>query len=189
MRYRNYYCTPKYSDGERMYFGDVEGAPEIPMIEAETIDDFERLFHEAVDDYLDRRRSAKPRTRWGLIIAILVIIGLLVAMVLTCPKKEQHVNVLTEKFSYLLADSAGADKDANILGAMIGGAIAKQVINAYLIVEDHVLFSVGRLEYKGENNLLSVGAFGHIFTISNKELKRRVEQNKDSQEFLNRFKK
>ena len=40
----------------------------------------------------------------------------------------------------------------------------------------------------GEDNLLSVGAFGHIFTISNEELKRRVEQNKDMQGFLNRFK-
>ena len=188
MRYRNYYCTPKFSDGEKMYYGDVEGAPEIPMIEAETIDDFERLFHEAVDDYLDRRQTSKHQTRWGLIITLLVIIGILITAVLTCPKKEQHVNVLTEKLSYLFADSAGAEKDANILGAMIGGAITKQVINTYLIVDDFVIFSVGRLEYKGENNLLSVGAFGHVFTISNKELKRRVEQDKGTQEFLNLFK-
>lgn len=171
-----------------MYYGDVEGAPEIPMIEAENLDDFERLFHQAIDDHLDRRRDAKPRTRWGLIIAILVIIGLLVAMVLTCPKKEQHVSVLTEKFSYILSETAGAEDDFKILGAMLGGAIAKQVINAYLVVDDYVLFSVGHLEYKDEDNVLSVGAFGHIFTISNEELKRRMEQNKDSQEFLKHFK-
>ena len=188
MRYRNYYCTPKYSDGDQTYYGDVEGAPEIPMIEAESIDDFERLFHQAVDVFLDRRRSARPRTRWGLIVGILIIIGLLVAMVLTCPKKEQHVSVLNEKVSYLLSDTVGTEDDFKILGAMLGSAISKQVLNMYLIVDDYVLFSVGRLEYKGKNNLLSVGAFGHIFTISNKELKRRVEQNKDSQEFLNRFK-
>ena len=184
MKYKHYRCTPKYSEIEKLYYGTVEGVPEIPMIESKDIYDFEYLFHQAVDDYLDRRRSAKLRTRWGLIIAILVIIGLLVAMVLTCPKKEQHVNVLTEKFSYLLTESSGTDKDANILGAMIGGAIAKQVINAYLIVDDNVLFSVGRLEYKGENRVVSVGALGHIFTISNNELKHRVEQDKDTQELL-----
>jgi hypothetical protein len=171
-----------------MYFGDVEGTPEIPMIEAETIDDFERLFHEAVDDYLDRRSSVKSKTRWGLIIAVIIIIGLLVAMVLTCPKKEQHVNVLTEKLNYILSDTVDSEDDFKILGAMLGSAIAKQVLNMYLNVDDHVLFSVGRLEYKGENNIMSIGAFGHIFTISNEELKRRVEQNNDSQEFLNRFK-
>lgn len=188
MRYRNYYCSPKYSDGERMYYGDVEGAPEIPMIEADTIDDFERLFHQAVDDYLDRRQAAKPHTKWGLIIAILVIIGLLVAMALTCPKKEQHVTVLTEKMNYILSDTVDSQDDFKVLSAMFGSAIAKQVLNMYLTVDDYVLFSVGRIEYKGENNLLSVGAFGHIFTISNEELKRRVEQNKDTQDFLNRIK-
>ena len=188
MRYRNYYCTPKFSDGEKTYYGDVEGAPEIPMIEAETIDDFERLFHQAVDDYLDRRNASKYHTRWGLIVTLLVIIGILIAAVLTCPKKEQHVTVLTEKVNYLLSDTVGSSDDLKVLGAMFGGAIAKQVLNMYLTVDDHVLFSVGQLEYNGEDNPLSVGAFGHIFTISNEELKRRVEQNKDMQGFLNRFK-
>ena len=188
MRYRNYYCAPKYSAGEQMYFGDVEGAPEIPMIEAETIDDFERLFHEAVDDFLDRRQTSKHHTRWGLIVTLLVIIGILLSAVLTCPKKEQHVTVLTEKLNYLLSDTVDSNDDMKVLGAMFGSALAKQVLNMYLTVDDHVLFSVGRIEYKEENNLLSVGAFGHIFTLSNEELKRRVEQNKDSQGFLNRFK-
>lgn len=188
MRYRNYYCTPKYSDGEKMYYGDVEGAPEIPMIEAETIDDFERLFHEAVDDFLDRRQAARPHTRWVLIVTILVIVGILIAAVLTCPKKEQHVTVLTEKVNYLLSDTVDPSDDLKVLGAMFGGAIAKQVLNMYLTVDDHLLFSVGHLEYDGEDNLLSVGAFGHIFTISNEELKRRVESNKESQQFLNHFK-
>ena len=81
MKYRNYYCTPKFSDGEKMYYGDVEGAPEIPMIEAGTIDEFERLFHGAVDDYLDRRQAVKHRTRWGLIVTLLAIIGILLAAV------------------------------------------------------------------------------------------------------------
>ena len=110
------------------------------------------------------------------------------AAVLTCPKKEQHVAVLTEKVNYLLSDTVDSSDDLKVLGAMFGGAIAKQVLNMYLTVDDHVLFSIGHLEYDGEDNLLSVGAFGHIFTISNEELKRRVEQNKDSQGFLNRFK-
>jgi hypothetical protein len=35
---------------------------------------------------------------------------------------------------------------------------------------------------------VSVGAFGHIFTISREELKRRAEQSKESQEFLDQFK-
>ena len=188
MKYRNYYCTPKYSDGDKSYYGDVEGVPSIPMIEAENLDDFERLFHQAIDDYLDDRKTSKSKTRWGLIIAVLAILGILVAMVLTCPKKEQHVNALMENLSYILSDTAGGDDDIKILGARLGSAIAKPVVNTYLVVDDKILFSVGHFEYNGENNVVSVGAFGHVFTVSKEELKRRIEQNKDSQEFLNYFK-
>ena len=77
MKYRNYYCTPRYSDKEQMYFGVVEGAPKIPTIEAETIDDFERLFHEAVDDYLERRQDAKRRAKWGIFIPLIAVVGIL----------------------------------------------------------------------------------------------------------------
>ena len=188
MKYRNYYCTPRYSDKEQMYFGVVEGAPKIPTIEAETVDDFERLFHEAVDDYLERRQDAKRRAKWGVFIHLIAVVGILVAAVLTCPKKEQHVSVLTERLSYLFSDSAGAENDANILKAMLGSAIAKPLINTYLVVDDHILFSVGHLEYQGDDRVVSVGAFGHIFTMSREELKRRTEQSKESQEFLDQFK-
>ena len=188
MKYRNYYCTPKLSEGDSAYYGDVEGAPDIPMIEAATLDDFERLFHQAVDDYIERREAARPRTKWGWIISLLVLIGILIAAVLTCPKKEQHVEVLTERVSFLFSDSAGAENNANILRAVVSSALAKPIISTYLVVEDHVLFSVGRFEYQGEDNVVSFGAFGHIFTASREELKRRVENDKDSREFLNQFK-
>ena len=188
MKYRNHYCMPKYSEGEGVYYGNVEGAPKIPLIEAKSIDDFERLFHQAVDDYLDRSERSRSRTRWGLIFSLLVVIGILVAMVLTCPKKEQHVDALTEKATYLISDAAGMEEDIKIIGAMIGGAVSKQVINAYLIVDDYVVLSIGRFEYKGEENTVSVGAFGHVFTVSKKELKRRMEQSEGSQELKNLFK-
>lgn len=188
MRYRNYYCTPKYSDGDQTYYGDVEGVPEIQMIQAESIDDFERLFHQAVDDYLDRRRTSKSGTKWGLIITLLVLVGILVAMVLTCPKKEQHVDALMENLSYILSDTAGHDDDVKILGAMLGSVIAKPLVTTYLVVDDKVLFSIGHFKYNDEDNVVSVGVFGHVFTASKKELKRRIEQDKDSQEFLNHFK-
>ena len=67
MKYRNYYCSPKFSDGDKSYFGNVDGVPEIPMIEAANLDDFERLFHQAVDDYIDSRGIGKKGSKLGLI--------------------------------------------------------------------------------------------------------------------------
>jgi hypothetical protein len=183
MRYRNYYCTPKYSEGDKTYYGNVNGVPDIPIIEAENLDDFERLFHQAVDDYLDHRRKARSKTRWGMIISLLVIISILVVLVLTCPKKDQHVEALMENITYVLGDAAGED-DLKLLGSVIGSAIAKPVVNSFLVVDDMVIFSIGHIEYDGQDNIVSVGVLGHVFTASKEQIKSQLEQNKDLQEFL-----
>ena len=185
MKYRDHYCMPKYSDGDRCYYGSVEGVPEIPMIEAGSIDDFERLFHQAVDDYLDGRRAAGKKAGRGWLVAVLALIGILIAMALTCPKKDQHVDAVLEKISYLISDTAGAENDSQVLGAMLGNAIAKPLVKTYLTVDDYVLFSVGHFVYNGEESTASLGVFGHVFTVTRKELKRRLEQDGDAQEFLN----
>ena len=90
MKYRNHYCSPKYSDGDKCYYGNVEGFPQIPTIEVASIDDFERLFHQAVDDY--------------------------------------------------------------------------------------VVCSVGKYSYDGKDQVVSVGAFGHVFTIPKEKLKQAINE-------------
>ena len=187
MKYRNYYCTPRYSEGDKSYYGDVSGVPEIPMIEAETLDDFERLFHEAVDDYLDDLPTVTHRTRWGLIVSILAIVCVFIVMALTCPKKEQHVEVLSDRFSSILSEHMGQDDDLSVLGTIVGSKLAKGFIDLYVTVDDYVLFSVGHIRYDGEDRIASIGALGHIFTASKEQIKRRVEQDPDIQEFLNGF--
>lgn len=175
MRYRHFRCTPKYSEIEKLYYGIVEGVPEIPVIEADEIHDFERMFHEAVDRYLYDKRQSKPKGKGGL-VALVSLIAILAVMVLTCPKKEQHVSVLTDNISYALRSSQSSNKDdANVLGELLGTALAKPLINSYLTVNDYILFSVGHLTYQGEDRVVSFGAFGHIFTMSKEELKRRME--------------
>ena len=176
MRYKHYRCIPKYSECEKIYYGTVEGVPEIPMIEAKDIYDFEFLFKEAVDDYIADHKSARRNSKWGLVTTSIVVLGILVIAALTCPKKSQHVEVLSERFSSALSDRAGQEDDTKILGAILGSALAKQIINTYLAVDDYVLFSVGTFKYQGEDNVISIGAFGHIFTVSREELKRRMEE-------------
>ena len=187
MKYRNYYCNPKYSEGDKTYYGDVAGVPKIPLIEAENLDDFERLFHQAVDDYLDEFPTVTHRTRWGLIVTILAVVSFVIVLALTCPKKEQHVEVLSDRFSFILTDQIGQDDDLAVLGTMIGSKLTKGFIDLYVTVDDHVLFSVGRIRYDGEDRIASIGALGHIFTASKEQIKRRVEQDPDIQEFFNGF--
>ena len=170
MKYKNYYCTPKYSEGDKTYYGEVQGVPGIPLIEAENLDD---------------RLTVKHRTRWGLIVTILTILGVVIVMALTCPKKQQHVEVLSDRFSYILGDQIGQDDDLSVLGTMIGSKIAKGIIDTFITVDDYVLFSVGHVRYDGEDYIVSIGAFGHVFTASKEQIKRRLEQNPEAQQFFN----
>ena len=188
MKYKKYYCSRKYSETEKVYYGNVEATPEIPMIEAESIDDFERLFHQAVDDFLDGHKEAASGKKWRAAISALVIIGLLVAMVLTCPKKEQHGEVLSDRITYVIGDQLGLDDDLSVIGTMLGGAAAKKLLDTYLIVDDYFLISVGRSNYKGEKHIVSFGVLGHVFCASREQMVRNVEEDHELQEFFGQFK-
>jgi len=191
MKYRNYYCTPKYSDGDKIYYGEVGGVPDIPMIEAANLDDFERLFHQAVDDYLDGRREEKPQTKWGLIIAIAVVALLLVAAIATCPKKEQHVAFLADRVSTIVSEELeqqGGGGDLAPLGLLIGNAIIAPAVNNSLTVNDYFLFSVGKLSQEGKDTTVSIGAFGRIFTASKERMKQILQDNQYFNDYIDLLK-
>lgn len=178
MKYRGHYCTPKFSEGEKTYYGDVAGVKDIPMIEAADLDDFERLFHLAVDEYLDGRREERSRQFWSGIVAIITIIVVLGVAIVTCPKKEQHDATLINRISTVLSDELDQKGDDGFaaLGLWFGSAIIEHAIKSSLSVNDYVLFSVGRYKSEGEWKIISVGAFGHVFTASKGQIKQAVKE-------------
>ena len=177
MKYRNYYCTPKYSDGDKAYYGSVEGIPQIPTIEAESIDDFERLFHQAVDDYLDKKARKHSSTNWGCLLTILVLICIVVAAILTCPDKDKHTAAISDKVSSILNDELTEDADGfETLGVMLGNAIATPIIRNSVTVDDYVVCSVGKYNYQGKEQPVSIGAFGHVFTVSKERIKEAIQE-------------
>ena len=187
MKYRNYYCTPKLSEGDNAYYGDVEGAPDIPMIEAATLDDFERLFHQAVDDYLDRRSGAKPKANWGLIVTLIAIAAVIVASIASCPKKDQHVAFLTDRINTIISEElaeSGGGGDLAPLGLIFGNAIVVPLVEKTLTVSDDFLFSVGKIPVDGKERVVTVGAFGHIFSASKEQMKQALKDNKYMNDYL-----
>lgn len=185
MKYKNYHSFPRYYESEKVYCGCVEGVPEIHNIEAETLEEYERIFHHSVDDYIIARDKSKSRWRWGLIIALLSIVGIALAMVLSCPKKEQHLEAITEMV--LSLSSEQADPELVILGRMLGNPITTGLIRAYVTVDDYLLISVGRIDYDGKRTVVSVGAFGHVFTASKNRIRQKIEQNEDLRDILELF--
>ena len=149
MKYRNYYCTPKFSDGEKTYYGDVEGVPEIAMIEAENLDDFERLFKQAGDDYLSGKSETKPRKHFGWVIAAIVAVALLGIAVVTCPDKQAHKDailaVINEKLNENIQNnSKDGDEGLAVLGASLGTSISGWILDSGLTVDNKFVYSVGK---------------------------------------------
>jgi hypothetical protein len=181
MKYRNYYCTPKFSDGEKMYYGDVEGVPEIAMIEAENLDDFERLFKEAVDDYLSGKRESKPRKSLGWIIAAAVVVALLGIAVVTCPDKQAHkdaiLSVINEKLNEnIQKNTKDGDEGLAVLGASLGTSISGWILDSGLTVDNRFIYSVGKFNTGKEIKKVSVGVFGHVFTFSKEDVDKILKE-------------
>ena len=185
MQYRNHYSTPVYSDETKSYYGNVTGAPEIPEIRAATLHDYERLFHQAVDDHL--KAQGVKKVKWGRITGF-AIIGILLVMALTCPKKEKHVEVLTDRVTYVVDDLLGGqDAGIKLLGSFVGNTVSKPVINKSINLRNFLFFNVCTLTFRGEEYIVSVGAFGHVFTYSREALKDKVREKMDLQYLLDLF--
>lgn len=191
MKYRNYYCTPKFSDGEKTYYGYVEGTPEIAMIEAATLDDFERLFHQAVDDFLDRRGVVGKNSNWGLIITLVAIAAIIVAAIATCPKKNLHVAFFTDRINTIVTEElaeSGGGGDLAPLGLLFGNALVVPLVEKTMTVNDYFIFSIGKIPVAGKDKMVTLGAFGHIFSASKEQMKKALKDNKYMNDYLDLLK-
>lgn len=189
MRYRNLYISPKYSQGDGVYYGTVSGVPEIDMIEAENLDDFERLFHDAVDTYFVEKREhgSKKRLRW--LCFVIPIAAIIIIALLTCPDKNKHVDVLKDKIGSVLNEQLIGDSTdgLEVLGAALINGVLGQYIKNYLTVEDYALFNVGKATIGGNTNTVSIGAFGHVYTVPRKTLKKRLNESEEFQQLKDLF--
>ena len=181
MNYRGYNCNPKYSEEEKMYHGKIDGLPEAGEISGATIDDFIRAFHLCVDSILDGRTvSARKKNRSGWIV-FLVLVALVVTAALTCPDRKQHVQVISDRLSVLFEDSETKYDDYGIFGAFMEGLMETATIESMISVDDYFLFNVGKVTIDGEGHVMSVGAFGHVFTMSREQIRKRLRTTNGTQ--------
>lgn len=107
------------------------------------------------------------------LIKTIIVLGIIAGVMLfTCPEKEEHVDKLTRE----IVDSAIGDKgngdEANLLeelGDAIVGTISEAAVRIYveslLEVEEYKLLNVGKMYYDGENRVVTIGAFNHVFCL------------------------
>ena len=115
-----------------------------------------------------------------LIVIVVIVVAAAGAALVTCPDKQAHKDailaVVNEKIDEeLQTDDAGLQVLSSLFGT-IGSGIAGRVIENRLVVENHFLWSTGKIkDFDGDYQLVSVGVFGHIFTFSKEDLDKALE--------------
>ena len=131
--------------------------------------------------------TPKKKSHTGCLIGILLtIIALIAVMIATCPKTEQHKEVLSTVITATVNDAVH-DND-NITGnnfidnafRTISNAFAGKVIEAavdnLVTVDNYVVCSLGKVHYAGKDHIVSLGIFGHIFTVDEDDLEEAAER-------------
>ena len=65
-------------------------------------------------------------------------------MMVSCPKKSNHTEVLADRITSIINDEMGDDSVMLALSSLFGGSISKYVVNNCVDVKDYVLCSVGK---------------------------------------------
>ena len=90
------------------------------------------------------------------LISSAIIVAVLVAMVVTCPKEEAHYDAVSTSIS----------EKTSVAKPLVKYVLNKGVKNL-VNVKDYFLVSVGTYNLNDKNGIVSFGIFGHVYTFTN----------------------
>lgn len=154
---------------------------EIPFVEARPI-----LQATPQEENQQPQHAPKKKHHTGcLLVLLLSFVVLIATMIITCPKAEQHKEVLSTVITATVNDAV--NESDNITGnayldnafKAVSNAFAGKVIQAavdeLVTVDNYVVCSLGKVRYEGKAHVVSVGVFGHIFTVDEDDLREAAE--------------
>ena len=92
------------------------------------------------------------------LIGLLLVVGILAALFITNPSKEQHNNKMAEA----LNEKVGNSKEKSSLAHSLGMSIASKLMNNVVEVHNYYLFSLGEMNDK----TVTLGILGNVFIIN-----------------------
>jgi len=160
----------------------INKTEEIPFVEARPI--IPTAQQEAVQQ---PQPAPKKKSHTGCLIGILLTLVVLVAvMVVTCPKTEQHKEVLSTVITTTVNDAVNdndnltgntfIDNAFKTVSNAFAGKVIETAVDNLVTVDNYVVCSLGKVHYEGKDHIVSLGVFGHIFTVDEDDLQEAAEQ-------------
>ena len=159
----------------------INKTEDIPFVEARPIT--QATPQEAVQQ---PQPAPKKKSHTGCLIGILLTLVVLVAvMVVTCPKTEQHKEVLSTVITTTVNDAvndndnltgnAFIDNAFKTVSNAFAGKVIETAVDNLVTVDNYVVCSLGKVHYDGKDHIVSLGVFGHIFTVDEDDLREAAE--------------
>ena len=115
----------------------------------------------------------------GLIVTIAIVAILLGVMCATVPSRDDHVDAIRQVSNEWIGTKVHEMGLGSILGGVVkmaGSATTDIVIEHMFTYEDHIIYSVGRIDYGQGNPIVSLGMLGHVFTFSKEDLGKAIDK-------------
>ena len=124
--------------------------------------------------------SKKKSSKIWLVVAIVALLA--VVLFYTCPSREQHTEVLTDKIAVAVNHQfTRSVDDSNPFASAIAGTfvngLVKMIVPQYVYYDNYGLFSLCYMEEGEEKHVVSVGLAGRVFTASESKFDELAEQN------------
>ena len=111
------------------------------------------------------------KTIW-IILALVVLTA-----IVTCPDEQAHKTMLKSTTTAALneyIDRSCTDADLGLLtsalGSTLGGWAIDLMVENRVYVTNYFVCSIGYVTWEGESKPVSVGCFGHVFSINREDM-------------------
>ena len=119
------------------------------------------------------------------LLAVIIILLVAVLMTMTVPDKQQHKEAMMKAINEFVEEEAVEAVGDNVLAKIGKSVVVKTIetaLNSKLKVDNYYLFNTTYVRLKGENQMLSLGMFGHVFTFDKKMLREKLEEAMNAKE-------
>lgn len=105
------------------------------------------------------------------LIGLAIFVGLIVLLYSTCPEKKDHTEALSDSVTQIIGEQVPGF-DVSLLNSIPGiEGVLSLVGDNFVDVDNYFLFSLGRMDLGGEEQVVSLGICGHVFTFNDKIVK------------------
>lgn len=105
------------------------------------------------------------------LIGLAIFIGLIIFLYSSCPDKEDHTEALSDSATEIISSQVPG-MDVNTLNSIEGlDDILKWFGSNMVDVDNYFVFSLGKMDLGGEEQVVSLGIGGHVFTFNDKIVK------------------